>query len=119
MDFGVRSAPTCVLRFWIGGEVAAMCRSGIGWTWLTGTKRCDRTWPSGTKRCELAVVVEAGSWYHYTPPDGRLYLSLSLFELGGPRAGRRIVLSHASDEGRFAGGGAAGCEYSEVFFQDR
>jgi hypothetical protein len=78
VDFGVRSAPTCVLRFWIGGEVAAMCRSGIGWTWLTGTKRCDRTWPSGTKRCELAVEVEAGSCYHYIPPHGRLYLALSV-----------------------------------------
>ena len=64
-----------------------------------------RTWQSGTKRCELAVEVEASSWYHYIPPDGRLYLPF-LYELGGwePRAGRRIALSHASDEGRFAGG---------------
>ena len=54
-----------------------------------------RTWQSGTKRCELAVEVEASSWYHYIPPDGRLYLPF-LYELGGwePRAGRRNVLTH-------------------------
>ena len=28
-DSGVRSAPTCVLRFGVGGEVAAMWRTGI------------------------------------------------------------------------------------------
>ena len=51
-----------------------------------------RTWQSGTKRCELAVEVEASSWYHYIPPDGRLYLPF-LYELGGwePRAGRRKI----------------------------
>ena len=79
-----------------------------------------RTWQSGTKRCELAVEVEASSWYHYIPPDGRVYLPF-LYELGGwePRAGRRIDLSHASVEGRFAGGEVAGCEYSRIFSQDR
>ena len=30
-DSGVRSAPTCVLRFGVGGEVAAMWRTGIDW----------------------------------------------------------------------------------------
>ena len=30
-----------------------------------------------------------------------------------------IVLSHASDEGRFAGGEVAGCEYSRIFSLDR
>ena len=36
-----------------------------------------------------------------------------------PRSRERIVLSHASDEGRFAGGEVAGCEYSRVFSLDR
>ena len=42
-----------------------------------------RTWQSGTKRREQAEEVEACSWYHYIPPDGRLYLLVCTSRGGG------------------------------------
>ena len=110
MDYGVRSAPACVLHFWVGGEVAAMWRFG---TDADVAVRDQAVRAGGGSRGVLMVPL-----YSARPMGACISF---LYELGGwePRAGRRIVLSHASDEGRFAGGEVAGCEYSRIFSLDR
>jgi hypothetical protein len=94
-----------------------MWRTGIDWDvavrdrWDVAVRdRAVRA--GGGSRGVLILPLYSALWALVLP---------TLYEPGGwePRAGKRIVLTHASDEGRFAGGEEAGCEYSRIFSLDR
>ena len=64
MDYGVRSAPACVLRFGVGGEVAAMWRFG---TDADVAVRDQAVRAGGGSRGELMVPLYSARWALVSP----------------------------------------------------